>query len=127
MPRSTKHTQSDVATNKAGRARAMESLKSLARALARAAAHQRSLEKPGNPRGLAPVQHPSWKQRTMAAHHPERLDDVRRVAEYLRVSIPTVYRLLRSQKLQAQKVGGQWRISREAVRQFLEDQINVRR
>ena len=63
----------------------------------------------------------------MAAHHPERLDDVRRVAEYLKISIPTVYRLLRSGKLQAHKIGGQWRISSEAVQQFLEDQLRVHR
>ena len=61
----------------------------------------------------------------MTAHHPERLDDVRRVAEYLGVSVPTVYPLLRSGKLKAHKVGGQWRISKEAVQQFLEDQIHV--
>jgi len=58
---------------------------------------------------------------------PERLDDVRRVADYLGVSIPTLYRLLRSGKLKGHKVGGQWRISREAVEQNLEDQILVPR
>ena len=63
----------------------------------------------------------------MTAHQPERLDDVRWVAEYLGVSTPTLYRLLRSGKLKAHKVGGQWRISSEAVRQFLEDQIYVPR
>ena len=57
---------------------------------------------------------------------PERLDDVRRVAEYLGVSTPTLYRLLRSGKLKGHKVGGQWRISSESIRQFLEDQIHVR-
>lgn len=63
----------------------------------------------------------------MIDRHPERLEDVHRVADYLGVSIPTLYRLLRSGKLKGSKVGGQWRISREAVRQLLEDQIHVRR
>jgi excisionase family DNA binding protein len=39
--------------------------------------------------------------------------------------MPTVYRLLRGRKLEGIKVGGQWRISDEAVRRFLEDGINV--
>lgn len=47
------------------------------------------------------------------------------VADYLGVSIPTVYRLLRNRKLEGVKVGGQWRISDEAVRRFLEDEIDV--
>jgi excisionase family DNA binding protein len=46
------------------------------------------------------------------------------VADYLGVSVPTVYRLLRSRKLQGIKVGGQWRIADEALRRFLEDGID---
>jgi excisionase family DNA binding protein len=33
--------------------------------------------------------------------------------------------LVRSGRLKAFKVGGQWRISRQAIRQFLEDQIRL--
>ena len=47
------------------------------------------------------------------------------VADYLGVSLATVYRLLRSRKLQGVKVGAQWRIADEAVRGFLEDGIDV--
>jgi excisionase family DNA binding protein len=47
------------------------------------------------------------------------------VADYLGVSLPTVYRLLRKRELQGVKVGGQWRIADEAVRRFLEDAIDV--
>ena len=47
------------------------------------------------------------------------------VADYLGVSLPTLYRLLRTKKLQGVKVGGQWRIADEAVRRFLEDGIDV--
>lgn len=55
----------------------------------------------------------------------EPLLDVKSVAAYLDVSVPKIYRLIRSGRLQAFKVGGEWRISTEAVRQFLEDNINV--
>jgi excisionase family DNA binding protein len=47
------------------------------------------------------------------------------VADYLGNSLPNVYRLLRNKKLKGVKVGGQWRISAEALRQFLEDSINL--
>jgi excisionase family DNA binding protein len=49
------------------------------------------------------------------------------VARYLAVSLPTLYRVLRSGRLRGTKVGGQWRISDDAVRQFLEDQIWVQK
>ena len=53
------------------------------------------------------------------------LNSVRAVADHLRVSLPTLYRLLRTKKLQGVKVGGQWRIADEAVRRFLEEGIDV--
>jgi excisionase family DNA binding protein len=46
-------------------------------------------------------------------------------AQYLGISMPTIYRLLRSGKLKGTKVGGQWRISDEAIREFLEEGIQV--
>lgn len=53
------------------------------------------------------------------------LKDVKSVALYLDASVPKVYRLIRTGRLQAFKVGGEWRISTEAVRQFLEDSIPI--
>lgn len=47
------------------------------------------------------------------------------VATYLAVSVLSVYRRLRTGRLRGHKVGGQWRISDDAVRQFLEDEIRV--
>ena len=47
------------------------------------------------------------------------------VATYLAVSVLGVYRRLREGSLRGHKVGGKWRISDDAVRQFLEDQIKV--
>lgn len=56
-----------------------------------------------------------------------RLRSPGEVARYLAVSLPTLYRVLRSGRLRGIKVGGQWRVSDDAVRQFLEDQIQVRK
>jgi len=55
---------------------------------------------------------------------PERLYTVIEVAQYLGKSVPTVYRLVRRNRLQASKVGGEWRISNKALHKFLEDGIN---
>jgi excisionase family DNA binding protein len=56
---------------------------------------------------------------------PEHLYNVNQVARYLGKSVPTIYRLLRGKRLRASKVGGEWRISDRALREFLEDGINV--
>jgi excisionase family DNA binding protein len=56
---------------------------------------------------------------------PERLRTPREVADYLGTSVLKVYRLIRSGKLRASKVGGEWRISDKALRDLLEDGINV--
>ena len=50
---------------------------------------------------------------------------VRQTARYLGVSVPTVYRLLRSGKLKAVLVGGQWRVTQGALTQLLENSIDV--
>jgi len=50
---------------------------------------------------------------------------VQQVADYLGVSTRVVYRLIRSGQVRAFKVGGRWRISKDAVRQFIEEQIQV--
>jgi excisionase family DNA binding protein len=47
------------------------------------------------------------------------------IAQYLGISMPTIYRLLRSRKLKGTKVGGQWRIPDDAIRAFLEEGIQV--
>lgn len=47
------------------------------------------------------------------------------LAKFLGKSIPSVYRLLRAGKIDAMKIGGEWRISEEALRVFLEDGIHV--
>jgi len=47
------------------------------------------------------------------------------VAEYLGVSVPVVYRLIRANQLEAIKVGAQWRVTREALLHFLEGSISV--
>ena len=57
---------------------------------------------------------------------PERLRTPREVADYLGTSVLKVYRLVRSGKLRASKVGGEWRIPDNSLREFLEDGLNVR-
>ncbi|MGE0854374.1 MAG: helix-turn-helix domain-containing protein [Hyphomicrobiaceae bacterium] len=52
---------------------------------------------------------------------PERLFTPREVAGYLGASVSKVYRLIHAGKLRASKIGGEWRISHEAVRDLLED------
>ncbi|MHA1564543.1 MAG: helix-turn-helix domain-containing protein [Alphaproteobacteria bacterium] len=47
------------------------------------------------------------------------------VAEYLGVSVPVVYRLIRANQLEAIKVGAQWRVTREVLLHFLEGSISV--
>lgn|SRR5512134_808374 len=61
----------------------------------------------------------------LGAPNAPRLRSPHEVAAYLGVSVPNLYRLLRSGRLRGHKVGGQWRISEEALRQFLEDGIRV--
>ena len=56
---------------------------------------------------------------------PERLYTVIEVAEFLGKSVPSIYRLIRYKRLRAAKVGGEWRISDWALREFLEDGMNV--
>ena len=56
---------------------------------------------------------------------PEHFWTAFEVAEYLSKSVPSVYRLIHSKRLQAVKVGGEWRISEQALRQLLEDGIYV--
>ena len=49
------------------------------------------------------------------------------VAGYLRLNKHTVYRLVKSGKLPASKVGTQWRFAAEEVRAWLEANRNVRK
>jgi excisionase family DNA binding protein len=56
---------------------------------------------------------------------PKRLHSVSQVAAYLQLSEQSVYRLIRSKKLQASKVGGKWKITDEAICKLLEDGMDV--
>ncbi|MFN3746473.1 MAG: helix-turn-helix domain-containing protein [Hyphomicrobiaceae bacterium] len=67
-------------------------------------------------RGRAPVD---------SAHRPAPLKSPEEVATYLAVSVVGVYRRLREGRLRGHKVGGQWRIPDDAVREYLEESICV--
>jgi excisionase family DNA binding protein len=58
---------------------------------------------------------------------PQRLYTVIEIAEFLGKSVASIYRLVRSKRLRASKVGGEWRISDRALREFLEDGMNVKK
>jgi excisionase family DNA binding protein len=58
---------------------------------------------------------------------PRRLRSVSEVAAYLGQSEQSVYRHIRAKKLQASKVGGEWKISDEAICKLLEDGMNVKK
>jgi excisionase family DNA binding protein len=58
---------------------------------------------------------------------PKRLHSVGEVAKYLGKSDQFVRRAIRSKRLQASKVGGEWRISDEAICKLLEDGMNVKK
>ena len=55
----------------------------------------------------------------------EPMLDVKTVAHSLRVGTQQVYRQLRAGKLEAAKIGGQWRVKRSALQKFIEDSIWV--
>jgi DNA binding domain, excisionase family len=69
--------------------------------------------------------------RAAAEERPKMSDDAARLmsladaARFLGISMPTAYRLVLTKKLCASKVGGQWRISDECLRKYLEDTINL--
>lgn len=50
---------------------------------------------------------------------------VREVSELLRLTESTVYKLLHEGKLPGRKVGGQWRISRKAIEEYLDTNVNI--
>lgn len=60
-----------------------------------------------------------------STHRPAPLRSPDEVAAYLAVSVLGVYRRLREGRLRGHKVGGQWRIPDDAVREYLEESICV--
>lgn len=61
---------------------------------------------------------------TAISDAPELLTP-KQAACYLGISIPTLYRALRSGRLTGSKIGGQWRISSETLQKFVEDGIHI--
>jgi excisionase family DNA binding protein len=58
---------------------------------------------------------------------PKCLRRVREVAAYLGQSEQSVYRRIRTKQLRASKIGGEWRISDEAICKLIEDGMNVKK
>lgn len=57
----------------------------------------------------------------------DRLLTLEEVADYLRLSKDTVYRLANTGKLPASKVGNQWRFRKLDVDQWIDRNKNIRR
>jgi len=55
----------------------------------------------------------------IAANEPTELYTIQQVMSRLQVADETVYRYIRSGKLKAIRVGGLWRVSKEALEEFL--------
>jgi excisionase family DNA binding protein len=60
-------------------------------------------------------------------HHMDKLMILEEVAEYLRLSKDTIYRMAHTAKIPASKVGNQWRFRKEDLDQWIERNKNVRR
>ena len=58
-------------------------------------------------------------------HLGARLLEFREVCEYLNVSAPTLYRLIKSRQLPAYKVGGKWKFKPEDIEQYLASHSNL--
>ena len=61
----------------------------------------------------------------MGALSKHRLLDFDEVAEFLNVSRPTLYRLIRSGRLRSYKVGGRWKFRPEEIEAFLAARSNI--
>jgi len=57
----------------------------------------------------------------------EKLITLEEVADYLRLSKDTVYRMANTGKIPASKAGNQWRFRKEDIDQWLEKNKNVKR
>src|SRR6185295_11168716 len=51
--------------------------------------------------------------------------DIERLAEYLHLTLPQVYRLAERGKLPGRRVGGQWKFSQAEIHHWLEAQIGL--
>ncbi|UOD49835.1 methylation-associated defense system helix-turn-helix domain-containing protein MAD1 [Orrella daihaiensis] len=61
---------------------------------------------------------------TSQAESPE-IFTVKQVADYLKVTQRTIYRLAAAKKIPAFKVGGTWRFSRADIERWIEQQSSV--
>lgn len=58
---------------------------------------------------------------TKDENKPERLMTLGDVAEYLRLSIHTIYKMAQAGRIPAHKVGRQWRFRREEIDKWIID------
>ena len=51
--------------------------------------------------------------------YPEKIMNTQQAAEYLGISLRTVYRLIKNGEIPAKRVGGQWRLARSSLDKFI--------
>jgi len=56
------------------------------------------------------------------SHHEGEIITIKQVADYLKVTERTIYRLAAAKKIPAFKVGGTWRFSRAEIDQWIKRQ-----
>lgn len=57
---------------------------------------------------------------------PEKLMTLEEVAEYLRLSIHTIYKMAQSGRIPAYKIGKQWRFKKRKIDNWIEKQKSKR-
>lgn len=58
------------------------------------------------------------------SHHEGEIITIKQVADYLKVTERTIYRLAAAKKIPAFKVGGTWRFSRAEIDQWIKRQTS---
>ena len=61
----------------------------------------------------------------MGPMKPDEFLTTKEVAEYLRVDMYTIYRLVSQRKIPAFKVGNQWRYKRSVLERWIKSKLNT--
>lgn len=68
-----------------------------------------------------PFFEPSEAWRRFLGSTAEQIMNPKQAAEHLQVSLRTLYKLLRTKEIPARKVGGQWRIARSRLDEYIRE------
>jgi len=68
-----------------------------------------------------PFPEPPEAWRRFFGYTTEKIMNPKQAAEHLQVSLRTLYKLLRTKEIPARKVGGQWRIARSRLDEYIRE------